>query len=259
MESSGGDDAADSGGETDAAADGERDEDAAAPPAPEDDEMVPLGEFIAKATGQIDEMRLVAGTGVGASATVDSAGSPSVGAPPAFVSRPSTPLKDRFNYLNKNAGAKLLAAAPEVSNAYQVLSEDKDTYAMAEREVKRKWITLALSQEIHLDTIVLANFELYSCHVRRFQILGSQTYPCQQWALLGEFTANDTRSEQVFHMTQPLFVRYLKLRFLTHYGSEHYWSLSLVRAYGQTDIDKFHSDTAQLQEAKQRCDCRRVW
>ena len=45
----------------------------------------------------------------------------------------------------------------------------------------------------------------HACHgprpsprpLRRFQVLGSSIFPCQQWVLLGEFEANDTRSEQV--------------------------------------------------------------
>ena len=61
--------------------------------------------------------------------------------------------------------------------------------------------------------------------------------------------ANDTRTEQVFE-TKPMWVRYLKLRFLTHYGTQHYWSLSLLRAHGQTHVDKFNSDNLRLQEAK---------
>ena len=99
------------------------------------------------------------------------------------------------------------------------------------------------------DTIVIANFEYYSCSVRKMQVLGSLSYPCQQWALLGEFEASDTRSEQIFNLTQPMWARYLKLRFLTHHGSQHYWSLSVVRAYGQTHVDKFNSDNARLRDA----------
>ena len=100
-----------------------------------------------------------------------------------------------------------------------------------------------------MDTIVIANFEYYSCSVRKIQILGSLTYPCQQWALLGEFEANDTRAEQIFELRQPMWARYLKLRFLTHHGSQHYWSLTTVRAYGQTHVDKFNSDNKRLQDA----------
>ena len=47
-----------------------------------------------------------------------------------------------------------------------------------------------------------------------------------------------------------MYVRYLKLRFLTHYGAQHYWSVSAVRAYGQTVVDKYQADWERVQEAK---------
>jgi hypothetical protein len=116
---------------------------------------------------------------------------------------------------------------------------------MAPREMKKKWVTLGLTEDILIDTITLANFEYYSSSPRKFQVLGSQTYPCQQWALLGEFESNDTRTEQSFELKQVMWARYLKLRFLTHHGDYHYWSLSLVRAHGQTHIDKFNLDNVR--------------
>jgi len=221
------------------------------PPEPEqhgDDEILPLSEFMAR----VHKEAAVAGPSLVSASAV--AGAPLGGtAEPAggVPQRPSTPLKDRFNYLSGNVGAKLLAASDGMKGAHNVLYEDKDSYTMTESGLKKKWITLALTQEIHIDTILLANFELYSAHVRRFQLLGSQTYPCQHWALLGEFEANDTRSEQPFYLPQPMYVRYIKLRFLSQHGAEHYWSLSLVRAYGLTDVDKFLADNAQLQEVKE--------
>lgn len=101
--------------------------------------------------------------------------------------RPNVPLKDRFNYLASDAGAKVVAKAPEMKSVRDVLTEDRDKYMTCERVVKKKWITLSLIEDILLDTIVLANFEYYSSSVRKFQVLGSQSYPCHAWALLGEF------------------------------------------------------------------------
>eukprot|EP00965_Chrysotila_dentata_P010512 342169-Pleurochrysis_carterae.AAC.1 len=50
-------------------------------------------------------------------------------------------------------------------------------------------------------------------------------------------------------------VRYLKFRFQTHHGTEHYWSLSLLRVYGQNQLDKFTTENAHraslLERAKQ--------
>ena len=126
--------------------------------------------------------------------------------PLPFV-RPSTPLKDRFNYLTSDVGAKVLATSDGIKNANQILNRDRDSYMMAEREIKKKWVTLALIEDILLDTIVIGNFEYYSSTPKKLQVLGSLTYPCQQWALLGEFEANDTRAEQVFELRQPMWAR----------------------------------------------------
>ena len=50
-------------------------------------------------------------------------------------------------------------------------------------------------------------------------MLGSNSYPCEHWALLGEFETNNTRQEQVFEIPNPMWVRYLKFRFLTVHGT----------------------------------------
>ena len=53
-------------------------------------------------------------------------------------------------------------------------------------------------------------------------MLGSNSYPCEHWALLGEFETNNTRQEQVFEIPNPMWVRYLKFRFLTVHGTSHH-------------------------------------
>jgi hypothetical protein len=144
----------------------------------------------------------------------------------------------------------VLASSDSMKGASNILNADRDRYMMTESQVKKKWVALSLIESMLLDTLVLANFEYYSCSPRRFQLLGSLEYPTKRWALLGDFEANDTRAEQSFEIPQPMYVRYLKLRFLTHYGAQHYWSVSAVRAYGQTVVDKYQADWERVQEAK---------
>ena len=84
---------------------------------------------------------------------------PTPGQPLPFV-RPSTPLKDRFNYLTSGAGAKVLAKSGGMENAGHILDNDRDRYMMAERDVKKKSVTLALIEDILLDTVVIGNFEV---------------------------------------------------------------------------------------------------
>ena len=73
-----------------------------------------------------------------------------------------------------------------------------------EREVKKKWVTVSLgSEDILLDTIVIGNFEYYSSTPKKLQVLGSLTYPCQQWALLGEFEADGEAAVRVIRRAPP--------------------------------------------------------
>ena len=60
-------------------------------------------------------------------AAVDAAG-PSPTQPLPFV-RPSTPLKDRFNYLTSDVGAKVLATSDGMKNAGHILDGDRDRRA----------------------------------------------------------------------------------------------------------------------------------
>merc|ERR1719498_1559144 len=115
------------------------------------------GDAAAEATGQPPA--------AGAEPTLSEGGTEAAAALPAIGTflRPTTPLKDRFNYLSSTVGAKVLAASPEMQNERNILNEDKDKYMMTEREVKKKWVTVSLgSEDILLDTVVLANFEYYS-------------------------------------------------------------------------------------------------
>ena len=77
-------------------------------------------------------------------ATIDGAGNGPAPAPaPLPFVRPATPLKDRFNYLTSEVGAKVVATSEGMKGASHILNGDRDQYMMAERELKKKWVTLA--------------------------------------------------------------------------------------------------------------------
>ena len=94
--------------------------------------------------------------------------------------RPKAPLKDRLNFLDDNVGAKVLASSDSMKGASNILNADRDRYMMTESQVKKKWVALSLIESMLLDTLVLANFEYYSCSPRRFQLLGSLEYPTKR-------------------------------------------------------------------------------
>lgn len=135
----------------------------------------------------------------------------------------------RQNYASLDAGATILDSAPETKSPTNLLVPDKDRYMLIPCEKARKWVVVSLSEDVHADAIALANFEKFSSPVKDFLVLGSVTYPTDTWVVLGNFTAAHASGEQVFQLDSQSHVRYLKLRFFSHYGSEYYCTLSQIK------------------------------
>ncbi|RLN02374.1 hypothetical protein BBJ28_00014130, partial [Nothophytophthora sp. Chile5] len=126
----------------------------------------------------------------------------------------------RQNYASLDAGATILDSSPETKSPTNLLVPDKDRYMLIPCENPRKWVVISLSEDVHADAIAIANYEKFSSPVKAFIVLGSVNYPTDTWLVLGNFTAAHTNGEQVFHLDSLQHVRYIKFRFLSHYGSE---------------------------------------
>lgn len=135
----------------------------------------------------------------------------------------------RQNYASLDAGATILDSAPETKSPTNLLVPDKDRYMLIPCEKSRKWVVVSLSEDVHADAIALANFEKFSSPVKDFLVLGSVAYPTDTWFVLGNFTAAHASGEQVFQLESQSHVRYIKLRFFSHYGSEYYCTLSQLK------------------------------
>ena len=68
--------------------------------------------------------------------------------------------------------------------------------------------------------------------------MGSQTMG--DWVDLGTYTAMPGNGEQAFDLLEPSWARYLKFRFLSHYGAEHYCTFSQIKVHGSTMLQGFH-------------------
>lgn len=143
-----------------------------------------------------------------------------------------------FNYAAASAGAKILGKSDGMKSAHTLLLGDVDKYMMAPCK-QRKWFIVQLSEDIMLQRIAVANYEHYSSGLKDFQVLGSDTHPTDKWLLLGQFRARNVNDRQVFDISKPVWVRYLKFRLLSHYGSEYYCTLTYAHAYGGTMLDSF--------------------
>lgn len=64
-----------------------------------------------------------------------------------------------------------------------------------------------------------------------------------RWIALGDFIADGSRREQTFALTRPAWVKFMKIRFITHHGSEFFCPVSLVRVHGFTYLQEFKEGT----------------
>ena len=140
------------------------------------------------------------------------------------------------DYANKSAGALILERSQSMKGASNLLTNNKDEYAITPCKDK-KFVVVGLSEDILVKQIKLSNYELYSSHVKEFQVLGSQTMG--QWEDLGTFTASHGNGEQSFELGEPSWARYLKFRFISHHRAEHYCTLTQIRVHGSTMLQGF--------------------
>ncbi|POM67719.1 Hypothetical protein PHPALM_16227 [Phytophthora palmivora] len=150
------------------------------------------------------------------------------------VDADSVDNRKRQNYASLDAGATILDAAPDTKSPTNLLVPDKDRYMLTPCSNPRKWVVISLSEDVHADAIAVANYEKFSSPVKDFIVLGSVNYPTDTWLVLGNFTAAHTNGEQIFELDAQQHVRYIKFRFLSHYGSEYYCTLSQLRVFGRT-------------------------
>lgn len=145
--------------------------------------------------------------------------------------------KERSNYASFDCAATILKSNKECQHASSVLVENKDSYMLNTCSVENKFFIVQLCDDIQIDTIVLANYEFFSSSFRHFRISVSDRYPVKmdKWRDLGTFEGRNTREIQAFLVQNPLiWARYLRIEFLSHYGTEYYCPVSVLRVHGTT-------------------------
>eukprot|EP01122_Echinamoeba_exundans_P003998 TRINITY_DN14036_c0_g1_i1.p1 TRINITY_DN14036_c0_g1~~TRINITY_DN14036_c0_g1_i1.p1 ORF type:complete len:840 (+),score=148.17 TRINITY_DN14036_c0_g1_i1:112-2631(+) len=151
--------------------------------------------------------------------------------------------RERHNFASAECGAKTLAANSEAREISAILSSSRDRYMLNPCSAPRKWIVIELCEEVGVEEIMIANFEYFSSMFKEIQILGAAKYPVSHWYLLGNFSANNVREMQNFEIvnSDPVtWIKYIKIRFLTHYGNEFYCPISEIRVYGLTIVEQMH-------------------
>lgn len=113
-----------------------------------------------------------------------------------FADIPVQSLKERFNYASIDCAATVRGANKEAKGAQSILYESKDQY-MLNKCSANKYVIINLCEEILIDTIVLANFEFFSSTFKDFRVYVADRYPTNDWKLLGQWQARNTRDLQV--------------------------------------------------------------
>ena len=150
-----------------------------------------------------------------------------------------------MNYAHKSAGAIVLEESSSVKGTSNLLTSDDDKYAILLCSISPRYVAIGLSEDILVKKVVLANFERYSSHIKDFQILGSQAYPVtSKWHDLGIYIAASAGiGKQDFELKKPSWARYL-----THYGVEHYCTVSQIMVHGSTKVQGSHEQWTQSEK-----------
>ncbi|KAK3997268.1 UNC-like C-terminal-domain-containing protein [Cladorrhinum sp. PSN332] len=151
-----------------------------------------------------------------------------------------TTCKERHSFASFDAGATIKKTSKGAKNAKAILAENKDSYMLLECQAKDKFVIVELSDDILVDTVVLANFEFFSSMIRKFRVSASDRYPVKpdKWVDLGTFEARNARDIQAFLVEHPqIYTKYIRIEFLTHYGNEYYCPVSLLRVHGTRMLD----------------------
>ncbi|VDK42788.1 unnamed protein product [Anisakis simplex] len=145
------------------------------------------------------------------------------------------------NYASRDCGAKVLFSNDEAENRNAVLNEkERDDYMRNPcGRAHNKWFIIELCETISLTAIELANFELFSSGPERVRISLSERYPTNEWNVLDEITAADSRDIQRFPINANGYAKFIRIELLTHHGNEHYCTLSMVRIFGISMVDEY--------------------
>jgi outer membrane murein-binding lipoprotein Lpp len=111
---------------------------------------------------------------------------------------------------------------------------------------ERKLVTLQLAREVSVRTVVLTSLEYFSSTIDKFVLLGAAEFPCAKpgcsWTVLGHFAANFSREPQTFHVdagdgTLPPTIRYVRLLWVSHFGTEKSCTLSSFQIFGHDGFE----------------------
>ncbi|XP_039591934.1 SUN domain-containing ossification factor isoform X1 [Polypterus senegalus] len=161
--------------------------------------------------------------------------------------------KNFSNYASVECGAKILAANIEAKSTSAILMENMDLYMLNPCSAKI-WFVIELCEPIQVKQLDVANFELFSSTPKDFVVAISDRYPTSKWIKLGTFHAREERTVQSFPLDEQLyakyvkmFIKYIKVELVSHFGSEHFCPLSLIRVFGTSMVEEYEESQYSLE------------
>ncbi|XP_033838174.1 SUN domain-containing ossification factor-like isoform X2 [Periophthalmus magnuspinnatus] len=168
--------------------------------------------------------------------------------------------KNFNNYASVECGAKILGANPEAKSTSSILKENMDLY-MLNPCSNKIWFVIELCEPVQVKQLDIANFELFSSTPKDFLVSISDRYPTNKWLKLGTFHARDERTVQSFPLDEHLyakyvkmFTKYIKVEMISHFGSEHFCPLSLIRVFGTSMVEEYEQNTDPSERPEEQDD-----
>uniref|UniRef100_A0AC35UC05 SUN domain-containing protein n=1 Tax=Rhabditophanes sp. KR3021 TaxID=114890 RepID=A0AC35UC05_9BILA len=149
----------------------------------------------------------------------------------------------------KECGAKVLLSNDEAEFKTAILNDkERDIYMRNPCDkADQKFVVVELCETIVPMTVELANFELFSSGPNLFKVYISERFPSADWMLVGEFEMQNNRDIQKFALKKTgVFAKYIKLELLSHWGKEHYCTLSMVRIFGVSMVDEYEAEASAI-------------
>ena len=154
-----------------------------------------------------------------------------------------------FDYASFDCGAKVRASNREAQSASAIIVDGRDKYMLNPCGSADMHVVVELCDEILVEEVSLANHEFFSSTTRAFEVLGSQQLPAREWVSMGVFEAANARTQQYFSVPQPMWAKFVKVRFLSHYGSEYFCTVSEVEVKGLSLVDDLKAQLLAEEDA----------
>jgi len=147
------------------------------------------------------------------------------------------------NFAGLECGAKLIKSSDSLKHPQNLISKNQDEYMLTECK-DSTFFTIELCETIKVMRFEIDNFELYSGTVRNFTVRTVDKYSnnLKDWIVIGNFEASSYKMEmQTFSdFDLKAFGKFIRVDINSHYGTEHYCTMTSFRVFGITEYEFLH-------------------